>query len=140
MMLSKNFSLDEFTRSNLAEKKGFTEQYNPSLESVENLRKLCSNVLQPLRDELGFPIDINSGYRCKRLNDSIKGAVNSDHLYGKAADITLKFGRQNLSRKLFEKIIEMKLPFRQLIDEKNYSWVHISFDINDNKQQILHLL
>ena len=44
-------------------------------------------VLQPLRDTLGAPVYINSGYRSKRLNAKVGGVANSRHLLGKAADI-----------------------------------------------------
>ena len=62
-------------------------QDTPSLEVVQNLQRLCVLVLQPLRDTLGAPMYINSGYRSKRLNAKVGGVANSRHLLGKAADI-----------------------------------------------------
>ena len=62
-------------------------QDTPTLDVVQNLQKLCVLVLQPLRDALGAPVYINSGYRSKRLNARVGGVPNSRHLRGLAADI-----------------------------------------------------
>ena len=82
MRLSKNFTLEEMVATS---HKGL--QDIPTLEVVQNLQKLCVLVLQPLRDTLGAPVYINSGYRSKRLNARVGGVPNSRHLQGKAADI-----------------------------------------------------
>ena len=140
MELTNNFDLDEFLQSRTADANNYEEQYTPPDEVIENIRQLCINVLQPLRDELGEGIHISSGYRCKRLNDKKKGAVNSDHMKGMAADIQFELPNSLSNQILFDKVIELGLPFRQLIDEKNYEWVHVSYNVNDNKKQILHLL
>ena len=57
------------------------------MEVIQNLQHLCIHVLQPLRDTVGAPVYINSGYRSKRLNARVGGVPNSYHLLGKAADI-----------------------------------------------------
>ena len=87
MQLSNNFRLSEFTRSDTANRLGIVNECS-SLEQVLNLAYLCHMVLQPLRDKFG-PIKINSGYRCKELNEAVGGARNSHHLLGEAADIHL---------------------------------------------------
>lgn len=79
MKLTKNFSLCEF-----ASKDGST---TPP-EVTVNLQELAKN-LQALRDQLGQPIKINSGYRSPAHNKKVSGAKNSQHLYGKAADIVI---------------------------------------------------
>jgi len=92
------------------------------------------NILQPLRDAIKTPVHVNSGFRCERVNTSIGGATKSQHLSGQAADIEdFKNGNEFLLRK----IVEMKLPFDQLINEFNYQWVHVSFDPKRNRRQIL---
>lgn len=139
MQLSKNFYLKEFCQSPSAAKFGFEEQDDPPQAVIDNLQLLCQNVLQPLRDIAGRSIEVTSGYRCVRLNDMIGGVKSSQHLEGKAADIILNINGQNKSKLLFDKIIELGLPFCQLIDEKNYSWVHVSYDKDNIKKQILHL-
>lgn len=77
--LSKNFSLEEF-----ASKDGAT---TPA-EVINNLRELAKN-LQVLRDYVGKPIKINSGYRSPEHNKSVGGVANSQHVKGKAADIKI---------------------------------------------------
>ena len=44
--------------------------------------------LEALRDRIGIPIRILSGYRCPEHNRAVGGAASSQHLLGKAADIT----------------------------------------------------
>ena len=82
MRLSKNFTLEEMVATS---HRGL--QDIPTLEVVQNLQKLCVLVLQPLRDTIGAPVYINSGYRSKRLNARVGGVPNSRHLQGRAADI-----------------------------------------------------
>ena len=139
MNLSKNFTLREFIQSPSATKFGYDEQDFPPDAVMDNLHLLCKNILQPLRDAINEPIEITSGYRCKRLNDMVNGFKTSDHLTGKAADITLVVAGHNISKPLFNMIIELNLPFKQLIDEQNYSWVHVSYDKDNIKREILHL-
>ena len=82
MKLSKNFTLEEMVATSHRKL-----QDTPTLEVVQNLQKLCVLVLQPLRDAIGRPVYINSGYRSKRLNARVGGVPNSYHLRGLAADI-----------------------------------------------------
>jgi zinc D-Ala-D-Ala carboxypeptidase len=123
-VFTRNFSLSEFLVSDTAARRGITEQNNPPQDVVDSLRALTLTILQPLRDALGYPISVTSGYRCLRLNTEIKGAKNSQHIYGQAADI---IDHTNGNEYLFKKIIELKLPFDQLINEFNYQWVHVSY-------------
>ena len=53
----------------------------------ENVKALVSEVLDPVREKLGMPIVVNSGYRCERHNKDVGGVRNSQHLRGEAADI-----------------------------------------------------
>jgi len=96
--LSKNFTLDEF-----ASKDGAP---TPP-EVLENLRKLAQN-LQVLRDYIGKPIKINSGYRSPAHNAKIKGARNSQHIKGKAADITVTGVTPNQLAAIIFKLIQEK--------------------------------
>lgn len=94
-------------------------------------------VLDPLREAYGKPIIVTSGYRCPELNKAVNGSKTSQHVKGQAADITT--GNREENQKLFELAQELNLPYCQLIDEKKFSWVHISYDPNNVKRQILHL-
>lgn len=132
MKLSNNFSLIEFTHTST------NLPNNPNQDEINNIKLLIINVLQPLRDLYGDTITINSGYRSPVVNSKIKGAVNSAHMTGRAADIDT--GSNVNNKKLFE-LIKDNFQFRQLIWEKGDStgpgWVHVEYNIKDNKKQIL---
>jgi len=134
------FTLDELTRSTtaLANKIDNT----PPADAIINLTRLRVNLLDKVRERYGAPIYINSGYRSKTLNKLVKGATNSQHLYGEAADITTRNTVNN--KKLFDLIKSMQakgeIEFDQLIDEQKYTWLHVSLKGKNNRNQILHLL
>ena len=131
----RNFTIQELTASTTAAAKKINN--DPTPEAAENLKHLVDNVLDPLRDAYGKPIIVTSGYRSPALNKAVKGSKTSQHMKGQAADITAGIKHEN--KKLFELAQELNLPYCQLIDEKNFSWVHISYDKNNVKRQILHL-
>lgn len=130
----KYFTIKELCKSSTATYKGINN--TPNSEIVNNLEQLVDNILDPLRENYGKPIIVNSGYRCDALNKTVGGSNTSQHKYGLAADITA--GSRLENRRLFTLIQKMNLPFDQLIDEKNYSWIHVSFSKKPRKQ-ILHL-
>ena len=135
MKLSKNFTLEECISSRTAERMGIDNV--PKDEAViENMRALCLEVLQPLRDYVGAPIHINSGYRCKALNEAVGGVKNSQHCVGEAADIriaSLEQGRE------WATWIEDNCRFDQMLLERNKGgavWLHVSCkrDAEKNRQ------
>lgn len=130
----KYFTIPELCNSATAKAKGINN--SPTSQVEANLIKLVDNVLDPVRELYDGPIKVNSGYRCMELNAAIKGAKNSQHLSGQAADITT--GSTDRNRKLFELIRTGSIPFDQLIDESTYSWIHISYSPNP-RRQVLHL-
>lgn len=83
----KHFQFIEFVRSVEADRLGINNKIADA-RYVANIYTLVDNVLDPLRDTIGFPIYINSGYRCKPLNDAVGGSDNSQHMQGLAADIS----------------------------------------------------
>ena len=84
-MFTPHFSLLEFTKSSTAIKHGIA--IVPPAEAVDNLKRLCENTLEPLREELGLPVVITSGYRTKALNDLLAhSSERSQHMQGQAAD------------------------------------------------------
>lgn len=84
MLLSKNFRLEEFTRSETADRVGIRNR--PLFEHVLNLSYLASR-MEVLRRILGDrSITITSGYRCHQLNMAVGGSATSDHLKGLACD------------------------------------------------------
>ncbi|MBR2378043.1 MAG: DUF882 domain-containing protein [Bacteroidaceae bacterium] len=131
----KYFTIDELTRSDTAIARRIDNTPSPAV--VENLKNLVFFVLDPLREAYGKPICVNSGYRSPILNVVLSGARNSQHMTGEAVDITS--GSKEDNRWLFE-YIRNNLPYDQLIDERNYSWIHVSYcPDGGNRQQILRL-
>ncbi len=131
----KYFTMKELAKSSTADKLGIDN--TPTSEASVALSNLVTHVLDPLREMYGKAITVNSGYRCPKLNASVGGAKNSQHMRGEAADITA--GSKTENKKLFE-LIRDNLPFDQLIDESDYSWVHVSYvSSSKNRKQILSL-
>lgn len=136
MKLSKNFTLEELIHSSTANAKGIRNY--PSPMEIENLRRLCVEVLQPIRDRYGKPIYINSGYRNPQLNRLVGGSQSSQHCRGQAADIDT-----NNNKELWELIVSMirsgEIVVSQLIDERNLAWIHVALYTGNKKNQILKL-
>lgn len=130
----KYFTIEEMTKSSTAKANGIDN--TPSEEGVLKLQKLIEAVLDPLREWWGGPIKVNSGYRCEALNEAVGGSDTSQHRLGEAADITV--GTKKGNKKLFE-YIKDNLPFDQLINESNFSWVHVSYREGRLRKQVLAL-
>ena len=142
MKLSKNFTYEELCHSSVAERKGLRNRPKTKEEEsvvIENLKALCMEVLQPLRDYLGKPVVISSGYRSEEVNRAVGGVKGSQHLKGEAADIHVE-NTEHLS-KIMHFIMD-ETDFDQLIWEKNKQgtqWVHVSYKRNGvNKHQVLN--
>ena len=108
-------------------------------EVLSNVRALVSNVLDPLRAKYGKPIRVTSGYRCKKHNEKVGGAVGSQHLRGEAADITAGSPEEN---KCLTEILELNGKYDQLIKYLNpdggIRFVHVSWKRNgQNRRQRL---
>ncbi len=124
-MITPHFSLLEFTESATAKQKGIDN--TPSQEIVENLRRLCESTLEPLREKLGLPVVITSGYRCQELNNAIlHHAKRSQHLKGQAADFYVGKGTRELLTKAFRLIIQRGgIDYDQLILYPTF--IHVSY-------------
>lgn len=140
MQLSKNFTLSEMIKSDTATRFGIDN--TPPKEVIDNLKYLCENLLQPIREKVGT-ISINSGYRSPAVNEAIKGSKTSQHTKGQAVD----FEAVNYSNIELGKIIEDSgLVFDQLIyefvkkDNPHAGWIHVSLVKNGkNRKQVLHI-
>ena len=130
----KYFTSDELAHSKVARTKRIDN--TPNEQQKKALVALVDNVLDPLRDLFGKPVLVSSGFRSNDLNRAVGGAATSQHMKGEAADIYT--GTKEGNKKLFE-LIRDNLPFDQLIDEKDFSWVHVSFKEIGNRKQILKL-
>lgn len=130
----KYFTIEEMTKSSTAKANGIDN--TPSEEGVLKLQKLIEAVLDPLREWYGKPIKVNSGYRCEALNEAVGGSPTSQHKLYEAVDITV--GTKKGNEKLFN-YIKDNLPFDQLINESNFSWVHVSYREGRLRKQVLAL-
>ncbi|MGL4640863.1 MAG: D-Ala-D-Ala carboxypeptidase family metallohydrolase [Shewanella sp.] len=132
MKLTDNFYLSEFTRSNTAKAHGIDNTPTPA--QVANLKRLCERVMQPIRDKFGR-LDVSSGFRSKRVNRhrSIKGARNSQHETGSAADFRIE---GMTVQEAFEAIINSGIEYDQIIQEFD-RWVHISYSDNPRQQALV---
>ena len=123
--LSEHFKLTEFERSDVAQVLQIDNRVPAEL--IPSLRTLCREVLEPLRQHVGKPIRINSGYRCPALNGSeqVQGQANSQHLKGEAADIHLDSVAEG--RDWFKWLMD-NTNVDQLIWERKGStcWIHVS--------------
>ena len=134
--LSKNFTLQEFTKSQTAERRGIDN--TPVEGHLENAKELFENVVQKVRDNFGVTV-INSGYRSGDLNYAIGGSNTSQHCKGQAVDIECP-GTSNYD---VAKWIEENLDFDQLILEfytpgiPDSGWVHVSYKSEDNRKGVL---
>jgi len=136
MRLSKNFTLQEFTKSQTALRQGIDNSPNP--EHLGNATELFRNVVQNVRDNFGVTV-INSGYRGPALNEAVGGSSTSQHCKGEAVDIECP-GTPNYD---VAKWIEDNLDFDQLILEfytpgiPDSGWVHVSYKSEGNRKSVL---
>ncbi len=132
------FSRAELVRSARAERLGIPNV--PTAQHEQNLRALAWQILYPLREAMGGPIQVTSGYRSAKLNAGTKGAsATSQHKLGQAADIVTGGGFSNAA--MFH-YIRMYLPYDQLIWEMmtpdgNPEWVHVSYRTNKPRGIVL---
>lgn len=121
--LTQDFSLPEFTYSQYAERHGINN--TPSDYELANIINITAPRAQKIRDLLGKPMLITSGYRCYSLNRAVGGSATSDHMSGLAIDfIAPKFGTPKEIAQFLQKHVE-NLGVNQLIFEG--TWVHVGF-------------
>lgn len=139
--ISRNFSYKEFEVSTSYPKlvERIPSNYRP------NVKALVESVLQPLRGCSGWTIKITSGYRGKRLNETVGGATTSQHTKGEASDIQCyeEIIKNGIKTKIkistydvMKKIVNLGLEFDQLIGYPTF--VHVSFSRTKNRKQILY--
>lgn len=137
MNLTKNFTLEELTKSETALRHDMDN--TPGQVEVDSLLALAENVLQPVRDHFARGVKVNSGFRHPEVNAKVGGSKTSDHCKGQAADIEIP-GVPNAE---LAEWIRDNLEFRQLILEfytpgvPESGWVHVSWVAGDNKKQVL---
>lgn len=130
--VSKHITLDEATNSNTAVRNGINN--NPDSVTFERMKLVANKCFEPLREWYGKPIKINSFYRSQLLNTKVGGSATSQHCKGEAIDISA--GSKVENKKLFDWICA-NLDFDQVINEYDFTWVHISYKAKGNRKQIL---
>lgn len=142
MKLSKYVSLAEVTRSDTAKRKGIDN--SPTAEHQENLKVICEEVFDKVREYFGVPLFISSGYRSAALNKAIGGSATSDHNLGRALDLDQDGHGNGVTNMDVFNYIKDNLEFDQLIYEfgtdKNPDWVHVGYRKEANRKQILRAI
>jgi len=129
--LSKNFSLDELTKSQTALRMGIDNEPTPG--DLYNLTQLCDNILQPVREHFGKPVTVSSGYRSVALCEAIGSSAKSQHAKGEAADFEI----MGIDNKEVAVWIRDNLDFDQLIlefykdGEPSSGCIHCSYSDNN---------
>jgi len=132
MKISEHISYIEATKSNTALIKKINNV--PNEIELEAMKLVAEKCFEPLREWYAKPIKVNSFFRCKSLNRAVGGSKTSGHVLGNSIDISA--GSKTENKKLFEWLKE-NADFDQLINEYNYSWVHVSFKRINNRNMVL---
>ena len=122
--ISKHFTLEELTFSDAASRHGINN--TPDAETIENLKRLCALILEPIREIVHKPVQVTSGYRCLEVNRLVGSKDTSQHVKGCAADIKVPGVTPDV---LVKAIIGAGLPYEQVIREFD-SWCHVSVPNN----------
>ena len=143
MKLTANITLDELTKSQVAERKGINNNPNPA--QIENLKALAINVLQPVRTHFDKPLIISSGFRCAELCVAIGSKITSQHVADDEA-AAADFEIPGVDNKELGKWIRDNLEVDQGIlefykdNEPSSGWIHVSYSRNNNRQQWLRAM
>lgn len=138
MTISKHITYLEATHSDTAKAKGISNV--PNDVQLASMRLVAEKCFEPLREWYGKPIRINSFFRSVELNRAVKGSKTSDHVKGMAIDLDAGSNAENL--KLFNWLKD-NVEFTQLIheygDKSGPEWLHISYNPNNLKTQLLYI-
>ena len=128
MNLTENFTLEELIKTK------HKVNNEPDEAQKSNLTYLAVHLLQPLRNAIGAPVIITSGFRSPELNKAVAGSPTSFHVLGCAADIKLRDGT---FWHLFE-YIHNNLPYTELIAENlPNGWCHVALqEGRENEKQL----
>jgi len=132
MKLSKNFELNEFTKSDIAKSKKIPN--SPTIGQIINLVRLCDYCLQKIREHYNRPVVITSGFRSLALNSAVGSKISSQHTKGEACD----FYVDGYSKYDVFCWCKNNLKYDQLIFEnmkQKGCWIHISYNHYKNRNQ-----
>jgi hypothetical protein len=126
--ISKHITYEEATKSITAIRNKIDN--TPGEWQLQKMRAVANYCFEPIRKWYGKPIRVNSFFRSPKLNDLVGSTPNSQHVKGEAID--LDAGSKEENKKIFD-WAKANLIFDQLINEYDYSWVHISFKQGANR-------
>lgn len=135
-MSKRHFTLSELIKSETADKLGLDNV--PNFAQVQLLALFVDSCLEPIRAAAGRPVIINSGYRCKALNDAVGGSKTSHHMMQGghcAADITI--GASGLNRSLFGLLEKSDIPINEWILGKDAAYIHVSWHPWVRKREVI---
>ena len=133
MRLTRNFLLREFTASRTAKRLGIDNA--PSDRQIDNLRRLCFSLLQPIRDRYDSPVIITSGYRCPELNEAVGGVADSFHTTGEAADFYV--AGEPSAIHVFNTICAEKWKYDEAILYPDEHRLHVAVTGTNRQQQLV---
>lgn len=133
VVISEHIAYEEAIRSQTAIRKGINNE--PDLDTVKRMIHVAINCFEPVRRWYGKPLIVSSFYRSPELNKAVGGSETSQHCKGEAIDIDT--GNREENKKIFEWLKDNLPEWDQLIDEYDFSWVHISLKKEGNRKQIL---
>ena len=145
--MSEHFMLKEFTRSATAVRHHIDNSVDINTEAgrevVMNLQHICETILEPMREQIGEPVIVTSGYRCAELNKVLGGVWNSQHLKGEAVDFQLGGNGGSARLKECYKWLLDNTRFDQLIFESRSNgkgkpdteWIHVSLCRDDGRNR-----
>ena len=135
MKLSEHFSLWELTKSQVADRKRIKNE--PDKESIQNLKVICTSILEPVRRHYGKPIAPSSGYRCLALNRELGSSDRSQHTTGQAVDFEVPgVANMDLARWIMDNLLYDQLILEFYKEgQPNSGWVHCSDVGQGNRKQ-----
>ena len=134
-MISKHISTAEATESATALRLGIKNV--PNEAELEAMKYVAENLFEPIREWYNSPIKINSFFRCVALNKAVKGSLTSGHVLGNSIDIS--GGNKVENKKIFDFIKTSGLDYDQVINEYDFTWIHISLKKTGNRKQVLKI-
>lgn len=138
-MFMKYFVFEQFFQSDVADACGIDNipdvRQNQLIRG--NIILLVDNVLDPIREHVGLPVIITSGFRCPALNELVGGKGSSQHLIGQAADFTV-LGMMVREYKELAYWCADNLDFDQLIVYSGRKFIHVSYESSElNRHEVL---
>lgn len=131
--ISEHFTYTELTYSRIAVENALDN--TPGETELQALKALAANTLEPLRESLGAPIAVTSGFRCPEVNRRAGGVATSQHIKGEAADCYTPLG----ARHLLDILLESGIPFDQAILYRKKNFLHISYrNLAENRKTVLY--